>query len=351
MAECRHGGKRGDARGGGSGGGRGDLQNEEATRKCDLRDIEIDDLRQQVRDLQRDIEIDDLQRQVRDLQQWEEHRQKSKPKRSNVSEHRLMHDPVFDDVCRSQPKSSSNFGGFNKQSAFDHDSILTSSNTDEPSKNCNSNILSTPVYDTPIYDEDMLSMPVYDEPVYDEDILSMPMALPLMIDDEELEGIVVPQQRKGEESEVFYFSEDVSFQKSMKLKRVGVLVGKRILYFCGLRKAGQRIWITNVGSLAVEVDPIKQEDKQLWPPFHYMLPFSANHGDRFVRSQWEAYILVYNMFYQRVTEVLNPEDENFELKHDKEGYGLSWSSFKEGYQLSGSSDCKTCLCDVSAKPQ
>ena len=37
-------------------------------------------------------------------------------------------------------------------------------------------------------------------------------------DDEELDGIVVPPQRKGEESEVFYFSEGVSFQKSMKLK-------------------------------------------------------------------------------------------------------------------------------------
>lgn len=37
--------------------------------------------------------------------------------------------------------------------------------------------------------------------------------------------------------------------------------------------------------------------------------------------------------------------------HDKEGYGLSWSSFKEGYLLSGSNDCKICLWDVSASPQ
>ncbi|XP_042004345.1 WD-40 repeat-containing protein MSI2-like [Salvia splendens] len=37
--------------------------------------------------------------------------------------------------------------------------------------------------------------------------------------------------------------------------------------------------------------------------------------------------------------------------HDKEGYGLSWSSFKEGYLLSGSNDCKICLWDVSATPQ
>ncbi|KAL2459979.1 WD-40 repeat-containing protein MSI2 [Abeliophyllum distichum] len=37
--------------------------------------------------------------------------------------------------------------------------------------------------------------------------------------------------------------------------------------------------------------------------------------------------------------------------HDKEGYGLSWSPFKEGYLLSGSNDSKICLWDVSAMPQ
>ncbi|PIN19154.1 Nucleosome remodeling factor, subunit CAF1/NURF55/MSI1 [Handroanthus impetiginosus] len=37
--------------------------------------------------------------------------------------------------------------------------------------------------------------------------------------------------------------------------------------------------------------------------------------------------------------------------HDKEGYGLSWSSLKEGYLLSGSNDWKICLWDVSAMPQ
>lgn len=37
--------------------------------------------------------------------------------------------------------------------------------------------------------------------------------------------------------------------------------------------------------------------------------------------------------------------------HDKEGYGLSWSSLKEGYLLSGSNDCKICLWDVSAMTQ
>ncbi|KAL6517442.1 adenyl-nucleotide exchange factor [Orobanche minor] len=37
--------------------------------------------------------------------------------------------------------------------------------------------------------------------------------------------------------------------------------------------------------------------------------------------------------------------------HDKEGYGLSWSPFKEGYLLSGSNDCRICLWDVSVMPQ
>ncbi|KAH0856913.1 hypothetical protein HID58_085174 [Brassica napus] len=39
------------------------------------------------------------------------------------------------------------------------------------------------------------------------------------------------------------------------------------------------------------------------------------------------------------------------LGHDMEGYGLSWSPFKEGYLLSGSQDKKICLWDVSATPQ
>jgi WD40 repeat protein len=40
-------------------------------------------------------------------------------------------------------------------------------------------------------------------------------------------------------------------------------------------------------------------------------------------------------------------DPDFRLKgHDKEGYGLSWSTFKNGYLLSGSNDNKICLWDV-----
>ncbi|OVA19828.1 WD40 repeat [Macleaya cordata] len=36
--------------------------------------------------------------------------------------------------------------------------------------------------------------------------------------------------------------------------------------------------------------------------------------------------------------------------HVKEGYGLSWSPFKDGYLLSGSNDSRICLWDISAVP-
>ncbi|KAE8708867.1 Alpha,alpha-trehalose-phosphate synthase 6 [Hibiscus syriacus] len=94
-----------------------------------------------------------------------------------------------------------------------------------------------------------------------------------------------------------------------------------------------------VGSLNVDVDPSEQDDvsqllldrfkcvpaflppdiftkfyhgfckQHLWPLFHYMLPFSANHGCRFDRSLWEAYVAANKIFYQRVIEVINPEDD------------------------------------------
>jgi len=48
----------------------------------------------------------------------------------------------------------------------------------------------------------------------------------------------------------------------------------------------------------------------LWPLIHYMLPYStADHGGRFDRSHWEAYVLANKLFSQRVIEVLNPEDD------------------------------------------
>ncbi|KAG1346538.1 Alpha,alpha-trehalose-phosphate synthase [UDP-forming] 5 [Cocos nucifera] len=49
--------------------------------------------------------------------------------------------------------------------------------------------------------------------------------------------------------------------------------------------------------------------QQLWPLFHYMLPFSADHGGRFDRSLWESYVLANKLFSQKVIEVLNPEDD------------------------------------------
>lgn len=49
--------------------------------------------------------------------------------------------------------------------------------------------------------------------------------------------------------------------------------------------------------------------QQLWPLFHYMLPFSADHGGRFDRSHWEAYVLANRVFSQKVIEVINPEDD------------------------------------------
>ncbi|KAG5597278.1 hypothetical protein H5410_038510 [Solanum commersonii] len=100
-----------------------------------------------------------------------------------------------------------------------------------------------------------------------------------------------------------------------------------------------------VGSLSVDVDPIEQDDvssylldkfrcvptflppnivekyyegfckRHLWPLFHYMLPFSPDHGGRFDRSMWEAYVSANKMFSQKVVEVLNPEDD-FVWIHD-----------------------------------
>lgn len=94
-----------------------------------------------------------------------------------------------------------------------------------------------------------------------------------------------------------------------------------------------------VGSLGVDVDLNEQDDvsqllldrfkcvpaflptdilskfyhgfckQHLWPLFHYMLPYSANHGGRFDRSLWEAYVAANKIFSQRVIEVINPEDD------------------------------------------
>ncbi|KAJ4915194.1 hypothetical protein Rs2_00744 [Raphanus sativus] len=103
-----------------------------------------------------------------------------------------------------------------------------------------------------------------------------------------------------------------------------------------------------VGSLSVDVEPREQEEvarillekfkcvptffppdlrskfydgfckRQLWPLFHYMLPFSppdGGGGKRFDRSMWEAYVAANKLFFQRVIEVINPDDD-FVWIHD-----------------------------------
>ncbi|CDY10196.1 BnaC05g04390D [Brassica napus] len=39
--------------------------------------------------------------------------------------------------------------------------------------------------------------------------------------------------------------------------------------------------------------------RQLWPLFHYMLPFSPANGGRFDRSMWEAYVAANKLFFQK----------------------------------------------------
>ncbi|KAL4189863.1 hypothetical protein AMTRI_Chr08g209160 [Amborella trichopoda] len=100
-----------------------------------------------------------------------------------------------------------------------------------------------------------------------------------------------------------------------------------------------------IGSLKVEVDLNEQEEvaqillekfkcvpaflspellikfyhgfckQHLWPLFHYMLPLSPHHGNRFDRSLWQAYVSANKIFADKVMEVLNPEDD-FVWVHD-----------------------------------
>ncbi|KAJ4846652.1 putative alpha,alpha-trehalose-phosphate synthase [UDP-forming] 9 [Turnera subulata] len=55
--------------------------------------------------------------------------------------------------------------------------------------------------------------------------------------------------------------------------------------------------------------------QQLWPLFHYMLPMCPDHGDRFDRSLWQAYVSANKMFADKVMEVINP-DEDYVWIHD-----------------------------------
>ncbi|KDP31124.1 hypothetical protein JCGZ_11500 [Jatropha curcas] len=47
----------------------------------------------------------------------------------------------------------------------------------------------------------------------------------------------------------------------------------------------------------------------LWPLFHYMLPMSPDHGNRFDKLLWQAYVSANKIFADKVMEVINPEDD------------------------------------------
>ena len=49
--------------------------------------------------------------------------------------------------------------------------------------------------------------------------------------------------------------------------------------------------------------------QMLWPLFHYMLPLSPEHGGRFNRSFWQAYVSVNKVFADKVMEVISPDDD------------------------------------------
>ncbi|KAL2482834.1 hypothetical protein Fot_44278 [Forsythia ovata] len=100
-----------------------------------------------------------------------------------------------------------------------------------------------------------------------------------------------------------------------------------------------------VGCLRVEIDPLEQEEvaqflyekfkcvptflpsnlmnkfyhgfckHYLWPLFHYMLPFTPDHGVRFDKDMWQAYVSANKVFADKVMEVINP-DEDYVWVHD-----------------------------------
>ncbi|PIN16864.1 Trehalose-6-phosphate synthase component TPS1 [Handroanthus impetiginosus] len=49
--------------------------------------------------------------------------------------------------------------------------------------------------------------------------------------------------------------------------------------------------------------------QQLWPLFHYMLPMCPDHGERFDRQLWQAYVSANKVFADKVMEIANPEDD------------------------------------------
>ncbi|KAK3041555.1 hypothetical protein RJ639_000689 [Escallonia herrerae] len=108
---------------------------------------------------------------------------------------------------------------------------------------------------------------------------------------------------------------------------------------------GEDVEVVYVGCLREEIDPSEQDDvaqslletfkcvpafippelfskfyhgfckQHLWPLFHYMLPLSPDHGGRFDRSLWQAYVSVNKIFADKVMEVISPDDD-FVWVHD-----------------------------------
>jgi trehalose 6-phosphate synthase/phosphatase len=103
---------------------------------------------------------------------------------------------------------------------------------------------------------------------------------------------------------------------------------------------GESTEVVYVGCLSVEIDPKEQDvvaatllgsfncvpafchsdlkrryyhgfcKQQLWPLFHYMLPLTPDHGGRFDRSLWQAYVSVNNILADRVIEVISPDEDS-----------------------------------------
>ncbi|KAF2575070.1 hypothetical protein F2Q70_00000981 [Brassica cretica] len=103
--------------------------------------------------------------------------------------------------------------------------------------------------------------------------------------------------------------------------------------------------VVYVGSLNADVSPSEQEDVSqyllekfqcvptflpgdllnkyyhgfckhyLWPIFHYLLPMTQAQGSLFDRSHWKAYTKVNKIFAEKISEVLNP-DEDYVWIHD-----------------------------------
>ncbi|MCO5604326.1 hypothetical protein L7F22_058491 [Adiantum nelumboides] len=55
--------------------------------------------------------------------------------------------------------------------------------------------------------------------------------------------------------------------------------------------------------------------QQLWPLFHYMLPLMPDHGGRFDRLLWQAYVTANRVFADKIMEVISPDDD-FVWVHD-----------------------------------